>query len=87
MSSTMGLAGDLLQHLELRPGQRVLDVGTGAGVTVAAACFVCGDAGVVTLDIDLYVTAAARERLSVLGYRPATVTGDGHHRVGRRGPV
>ncbi|WP_258308848.1 methyltransferase domain-containing protein [Streptomyces sp. NWU339] len=77
MSSTMSLTADLLQQLDLRPGQRVLDVGTGAGVTASAACFVCGDEGVVTLDIDPHVTAAARERLSALGYRPATVTGDG----------
>ncbi len=77
MSSTMGMTAGLLQLLGLRPGQRVLDVGTGAGVTAAVACFVCGDEGVVTLDIDPHVTAAARERLSVLGYRPATVTGDG----------
>ncbi|MFJ8165502.1 protein-L-isoaspartate O-methyltransferase [Streptomyces sp. NPDC096136] len=77
MSSTMSLTAHLLQHLDLRPGQRVLDVGTGAGVTASVACFVCGDEGVVTLDIDPHVTAAARERLSALGYRPAAVTGDG----------
>ncbi|MGW0537463.1 methyltransferase domain-containing protein [Streptomyces sp. NPDC003032] len=77
MSSTMGMTADLLQLLGLRPGQRVLDVGTGAGVTAAVACFVCGDAGVVTLDIDPHVTAAARERLSALGYQPASATGDG----------
>ncbi|MEU1458416.1 methyltransferase domain-containing protein [Streptomyces avermitilis] len=77
MSSTMSLTAGVLQQLDLRPGQRVLDVGTGAGVTASAACFVCGDEGVVTLDIDPHVTAAAGERLSALGYRPATVTGDG----------
>ncbi|MFI0990231.1 protein-L-isoaspartate O-methyltransferase [Streptomyces exfoliatus] len=77
MSSTMGMTADLLQLLDLRPGQRLLDVGTGAGVTAAVACFVCGDAGVVTLDIDPHVTAAARERLSVLGYQPTAATGDG----------
>lgn len=31
MSSTMGMTVDLLQLLDLRSGQRVLDVGTGAG--------------------------------------------------------
>ncbi|MET9694955.1 methyltransferase domain-containing protein [Streptomyces sp. NPDC006514] len=77
MSSTMSMTAGLLQQLDLRPGQRVLDVGTGAGVTAAVVCFVCGDEGVVTLDIDPHVTAAARERLSALGYRPAAVTGDG----------
>ncbi|MFK0017324.1 50S ribosomal protein L11 methyltransferase [Streptomyces sp. NPDC091027] len=74
MSSTMSLTAGLQQQLDLRPGQRVLDVGTGAGVTASVACFVCGDAGVVTLDIDPHVTAAARERLSALGYRPTTLT-------------
>ncbi|WP_435598462.1 protein-L-isoaspartate O-methyltransferase family protein [Streptomyces anulatus] len=74
VSSTMSLTADLLPQLDLRSGQRVLDVGTGAG---AAVCFVCGDQGVVTLDIDQHVIAAAVERLSALGYRPPTVTGDG----------
>lgn len=77
MSSTMGLTAGLLQLMDLRPGQRVLDVGTGAAVTASVACFVCGDTGVATLDIDPHVTAAARERLAALGYRPAVVTGDG----------
>ncbi|KES02914.1 protein-L-isoaspartate O-methyltransferase [Streptomyces toyocaensis] len=86
MSSTMSLTADLLQQLDLRPGHRVLDVGTGAGVTAAAACFMCGDEGVVTLDIDPHVTAAARERLSALGYRPATVTGDGTTEWAAAGP-
>ncbi|MEU6523643.1 50S ribosomal protein L11 methyltransferase [Streptomyces sp. NPDC046924] len=77
MSSTMSLTADLLQLLDLRPGQRVLDVGTGAGVTAAVACFVCGHDRVVTLDIDPHVTAAARERLLALGYQPTAVTGGG----------
>lgn len=45
MSTVMGLTASLLEELELRPGQRVLDVGTGAGVTAAVACKVCGDRG------------------------------------------
>ncbi|MEU0042913.1 methyltransferase [Streptomyces werraensis] len=77
MSSTMGMTADLLQRLDLRRGQRVLDVGTGAGVTAAVACFVSGHDGVVTLDIDQHVSEAAQARLMALGYRPAVVTGDG----------
>ncbi|MFF4496207.1 methyltransferase domain-containing protein [Streptomyces sp. NPDC001546] len=77
MSSTTGMTVDLLQLLDLRPGQRVLDIGTGAGVTAAVVCFVCGHDRVVTLDIDPHVTAAARERLPALGYRPTAATGDG----------
>jgi protein-L-isoaspartate O-methyltransferase len=77
MSSTVGMTAGLLQELELQPGDRVLDIGTGAGVTAAVACWICGDAGVVTLDRDRHVTAAARSRLAGLGIVPTAVTGDG----------
>ncbi|MFE9468651.1 protein-L-isoaspartate O-methyltransferase [Streptomyces virginiae] len=79
MSSTVGMTVARLQHLELRPGQRVLDIGTGAGVTAAVACLIAGDAGVVTMDRDAHVTVAARERLAELGHRPTAVTGDGQN--------
>ncbi|WP_261993349.1 protein-L-isoaspartate O-methyltransferase [Streptomyces sp. 3211.6] len=79
MSSTAAMTVALLQRLDLRPGQRVLDVGTGAGVTAAVACLIAGDAGVVTVDRDEHVTAAARERLALLGHRPTAVTGDGQN--------
>ncbi|MFB7255112.1 protein-L-isoaspartate O-methyltransferase family protein [Streptomyces nojiriensis] len=77
MSSTVGMTVARLQHLGLCPGQRELDIGTGAGVTAAVACQIAGDAGVVTMDRDEHVTAAARERLAELGHRPTVVTGDG----------
>ncbi|MFF4392992.1 protein-L-isoaspartate O-methyltransferase [Streptomyces sp. NPDC001552] len=77
MSSTVGMTVALLQRLDLRPGQRVLDIGTGAAVTAAVACRIAGDAGVVTMDLDEHISAAARERLAELGHRPTVVTGDG----------
>ncbi|MFI5642023.1 protein-L-isoaspartate O-methyltransferase [Streptomyces goshikiensis] len=77
MSSTVGMTVALQQRLTLQPGLRVLDIGTGAGVTAAVACQIAGDAGVVTVDRDEHVTAAARVRLALLGHRPTTVTGDG----------
>jgi protein-L-isoaspartate O-methyltransferase len=77
MSSVMGMTAGLLQGLDLRPGQRVLDVGTGAGVTAAVACFVSGEEGVATIDLDEHVSAAAAARLADVGYRPSMVTGNG----------
>ncbi|GAA0899315.1 hypothetical protein GCM10009574_083610 [Streptomyces asiaticus] len=73
----MGLTAALLEELDLRPDQRVLDVGTGAGVTVAVACQVCGDQQVVTVDWDRHLTEAAAVRLADLGFRPQVVRGSG----------
>ncbi|MDN3260839.1 protein-L-isoaspartate O-methyltransferase [Streptomyces sp. CSDS2] len=81
MSTVMGLTACLLEELDLRPGQRVLDVGTGAGVTAALACEICGDRGVVTLDRDRHLTDAAAHRLAGLGFRPQVVCGPGEHGV------
>ncbi|WP_405814194.1 protein-L-isoaspartate O-methyltransferase [Streptomyces sp. NBC_01390] len=86
MSSVMGMTAQLLQELDLRPGQRVLDVGTGAAVTAAVACRISGDAGVATIDRDGHVTAAAAKRLAELSYRPAVVTGDGEAGWPQRAP-
>ncbi|MFK0264737.1 protein-L-isoaspartate O-methyltransferase [Streptomyces angustmyceticus] len=77
MSTVMGLTASVLEELDLRAGRRVLDVGTGAGVTAAVACHVCGDTTVVTLDRDQNVAVAAQARLGALGFRPAVVSGNG----------
>ncbi|MEU0843936.1 methyltransferase [Streptomyces sp. NPDC005962] len=77
MSTVMSLTAALLEELDLRPGQRVLDVGTGAGVTAAVACQVCGDQGVVTLDRDRHLTDSAAVRLADLGFRSQVVYGSG----------
>ncbi|GHA51924.1 hypothetical protein GCM10010345_65690 [Streptomyces canarius] len=81
MSTVMGLTASLLEELDLRSGQRVLDVGTGAGVTAAVACQICGDRGVVTLDRDRHLTDAAEVRLADLGFRPQVVYGPGEQGV------
>ncbi|MFF4935407.1 protein-L-isoaspartate O-methyltransferase [Streptomyces griseofuscus] len=81
MSTVMGLTASLLGELDLRPGQRVLDVGTGAGVSTAVACEICGDRGVVTLDRDRHLTDAAAVRLADLGFQPQVVCGSGEQGV------
>ncbi|MEU1788101.1 protein-L-isoaspartate O-methyltransferase [Streptomyces sparsogenes] len=86
MSTVMGLTAELLEELDLRPGQRVLDVGTGTGVTAAVACQVCGDQGVVTLDRDRHLTDAAAIRLAGLGLRPVVVCGHGDAGCPARAP-
>jgi protein-L-isoaspartate O-methyltransferase len=86
MSTLMSLTASLLEELDLRPGQRVLDVGTGPGVTAAVACRMCGDTGVVTLDRDRHVADAAAVRLAALGLRPAVRCGPGEEGCPERAP-
>lgn len=81
MSTVMNLTVELLEELDLHPGLRVLDVGTGAGVTAAVACQVCGDQGVFTLDRDPHLIDAAAARLANLGFRPQAVCGSGEQGV------
>ncbi|GAA3479602.1 ATP-grasp peptide maturase system methyltransferase [Streptomyces yanii] len=91
MSTVMGLTASLLQELDLRAGQRVLDIGTGTGVTAAVACQVCGDQGVVTLDRDRHLTDAATVRLAGRPRLPAgrgvRVRGRGVSRAGAVRPI
>jgi SAM-dependent methyltransferase len=54
-------AGDLVDAVGVRPGQRVVDVGTGTGAVARAAANRTGDAGEVTgFDINPHMLAVAR---------------------------
>ncbi|MGZ9928319.1 protein-L-isoaspartate O-methyltransferase family protein [Streptomyces sp. NC-S4] len=77
MSSGMLMTAVVMEQLRLRPGLRVLDVGTGAAVTCAVIARVCGDRNVVSIDRDPHLTEAARHHLAALSLHPTLVTGDG----------
>jgi type IV pilus assembly protein PilB len=71
--------------LEIRPGSRVLEIGTGTGY--AAAVFGRMGAVVLTVERDPARAAAARERLAAAGARGVTVlTADGSLGAPDRGP-
>ncbi|MBB4189920.1 protein-L-isoaspartate(D-aspartate) O-methyltransferase [Rhizobium aethiopicum] len=61
----------ILHHLKLKPGQRVLEVGTGSGFTAA----VMGRLAERVLSIDRYktLTAAAQRRMESLGLRNVVI--------------
>ncbi|MGW1158882.1 protein-L-isoaspartate O-methyltransferase family protein [Streptomyces sp. NPDC002519] len=83
-ATLMSLMSALLEELDLRAGQRVLDVGTGAGVTAAVACQVCGDQKVVSLDRDRHLIEAATVRLGDLGFHPEMVCHSGEQGIAGR---
>jgi protein-L-isoaspartate O-methyltransferase len=70
-SSTLpGLIVSMADRLGVRPGDRVLDVGTGSGYSAALFAHRFGAEHVTSVDVDPYLADAARERLAALGHRP-----------------
>jgi protein-L-isoaspartate(D-aspartate) O-methyltransferase len=74
----------IVEALELRGGESVLDVGTGSGYQ-AAVMAACG-AHVVTIERILELADGAAARLSELGYDVDVVVGDGSLGVADRAP-
>lgn len=60
---------EMLQQLELFPGARVLEIGTGSGYTAALIAEIVGDHGMVTsIDIDAELITQAAQQLAQAGY-------------------
>jgi protein-L-isoaspartate(D-aspartate) O-methyltransferase len=62
--------GRMLQSLDVQPGQRVLEIGTGSGFV--AACLSALGAEVVTVDIHAELAESAASRLARLGFDRVT---------------
>jgi protein-L-isoaspartate(D-aspartate) O-methyltransferase len=83
-ASMPGVIALMLEVLDLHPGHRVLEVGTGTGYNTALMCARGTD--VTSIDIDAELVDAARDRLEVLGHRPVLVAGDGAAGVAAEAP-
>jgi len=67
----------MTQLVEPRPGDRVLDIGTGSGYQAAVLAELCKE--VYSIEIVEPLATSARERLAALGYKNVTVRhGDGY---------
>lgn len=68
-SSQPAMMAIMLAQLDLRPGQRVLEVGAGTGYNAALIANLVGPSGrVLSLDIDADLVAAARANLDAAGW-------------------
>ena len=78
-SSQPAMMAIMLDQLGLRPGHRVLEIGTGSGYNAAVMATVVGPSGkVVSIDIDAELVARARASLAAAGYDDVRVLcGDG----------
>ncbi|MGW1147067.1 methyltransferase domain-containing protein [Streptomyces sp. NPDC002454] len=75
--SMPSLVASMLSDLDVRPGQRVLEIGTGGGWNAGLLAHRLGDDRVVSVEVDAHLADAARERLRRIGLHPLVVTGDG----------
>ncbi|MFI6005902.1 methyltransferase domain-containing protein [Streptomyces sp. NPDC051366] len=85
-SSQPSLMAKMLQALDVRDGDDVLEIGAGTGYNAALLCHRLGDEHVTTVDLDEEITESARAHLARLGYRPTVVTGDGARGCPARAP-
>lgn len=66
----------MFRHALLGDDMDLLDVGTGSGYGTALAARRLGEARVTSVDVDPYLTTAARDRLAAIGLRPGLETLD-----------
>jgi protein-L-isoaspartate(D-aspartate) O-methyltransferase len=77
-SSQPALMAKMLELLEARPGDRVLEIGTGTGYNAALLAHIVSEQGrVTTIDIDPQLARNARRALRDGGYRASVKVGDG----------
>jgi methyltransferase of ATP-grasp peptide maturase system len=76
-SSTPGLMTRMLEALDVRDGQPVLEIGTGTGYNAALLCHRLGEQRVFSVDVEPDLVEQARVRLAELGYHPTLVAADG----------
>lgn len=77
---------ELLCQLDLQPGHRVLEIGTGSGYNAALLCQRVGDHNVTSIEVDPELAAWAHGNLTKAGLHPELVCGDGTEGVPASGP-
>ncbi|GGZ26751.1 O-methyltransferase [Streptomyces inusitatus] len=85
-SSQPSLMARMLQALQVRYGDAVLEIGAGTGYNAALLCHRLGEERITTVDMEPEITESARAHLAAAGYRPAVVTGDGARGCPERAP-
>ncbi|MER5203817.1 methyltransferase domain-containing protein [Streptomyces sp. NPDC002825] len=76
-ASQPSLMALMLDALEVRAGNDVLEIGAGSGYHAALLCHRLGEEHVTTVDLDEEIAESARTHLAAAGYRPAVLAADG----------
>ncbi|MEU9047176.1 MULTISPECIES: protein-L-isoaspartate O-methyltransferase [unclassified Kitasatospora] len=75
--SAPSVVADMLDSLQVAPGHRVWDIGTGQGWTAALTSWRTGPGLVVSTEVDEHLAAFARTRLSAAGLDPVVTVANG----------
>jgi protein-L-isoaspartate(D-aspartate) O-methyltransferase len=67
----------MLDALDVQPGQKVLEIGTGTGFNAALLAHSLGDQWVTSIEVDPALAEGARANLKAAGYAPTVVCADG----------
>ncbi|QUX26130.1 methyltransferase domain-containing protein [Nocardiopsis sp. MT53] len=78
-SSAPSIMARMLAAADLRPGQQVLEVGTGTGYNAALLTELVGADHVTTIEVDQTLADTARAALAAAGYLPTVLHGDGEN--------
>ncbi|MFF8377127.1 methyltransferase domain-containing protein [Streptomyces sp. NPDC015661] len=76
-ASQPSLMALMLDALDVRDGNDVLEIGAGSGYHAALLCHRLGEEHVTTVDLDEEIAESARTHLATAGYRPAVLAADG----------
>ncbi|MFF5720250.1 protein-L-isoaspartate O-methyltransferase [Streptomyces buecherae] len=76
-NSMPSIVAKMLRELDVRDGQRVLEIGTGSGWNAALLAERLGGTGVTTVEVDPLLARRATEAIMGAGYHPEVVWGDG----------
>ncbi|XVQ11727.1 methyltransferase domain-containing protein [Spirillospora sp. CA-255316] len=85
-SSAPFIMAEVIDALELEPGMRLLEIGTGTGYNAAVLAGILGDGNVVSVEIDPVAAERARAALEKVGCAVHVVTGDGEQGYPARAP-
>ncbi|MFD7515339.1 methyltransferase domain-containing protein [Streptomyces niveus] len=85
-SSKPSIMLEMLGLLDVREGQRTLEIGTGTGYNAAWLSHRLGDGNVTSVEVDAAIASRAVENLKRAGFHPVTVLGDGRAGRGERAP-
>lgn len=75
--SAPSMVSSMFRDLDVRPGMRVFEVGTGTGWCAGLLSAKVGDRNVASAEIDARVAEEARAALEAAGWAPEVITGDG----------